>query len=324
MKQWKTCKNCGNTYSLETSICPICGIDLEICSEEDEPNESFDNSSDSDDVVDINDQDILILPSNYDSYNNFLSIERKKKIKKGIIISLLSIIVILLLLGCFTVIRNIAASNKEVKKVIDDINSIGTVEMTDECKAKIDSAFSSFYTLTEKQQAKIDNLDVLTAANDTYNDLVYYNKLIAASNFVHKKATAAMEILSDMKTVWNNTIYEKTDEYNKGNYDFDTAMEAYWDSLSYLSNSLLLFDDFDKDKNSKTISEYLVELKNPPEQYKSAYSEFTALYACYSAMVPLTDSINHTFNAFSSEVNTLSSNYKIQYGKTKAVIPEMD
>ncbi len=252
------------------------------------------------------------------------SIKPKKRISKKKIIVFSSVVLGLVLIAAVSfVLFNFVSNSRQIKAVEESINSIGQIELTTECQGRIDTAVTAYNALSEKQKEKVNNVSTLTSARSSYNSMWYYNELIKASNFVNKKATAALEILGDIKIAWNNVIYKKTDEYNNGNYDFDTALKAYWGSLAYLDNSLLLYDDIDTDDYKKKITDYLTELKNPPENYKNTYEAFTELYASYTSMVPLTKSINHNYNSFSSEVNKLSSDYKTKFGQLKALIPEV-
>lgn len=271
----------------------------------------------------INSSNILSVPVTNENSSNG-SVKRGKIGKKQVFAVIVSFLIVILLFFGFLMIRRCIIINHNIKNVITAINNIGSIEATDECKEKIDKAAIKYNALTEKQQNKVTNFATLLEASNTYNDLIYYNKLIDACNLLNEKATNAIDILNEIKSVWWNTIYKKRDEYNNGNYDFDTALDNYWDSSDYLKKSLLLYDDIYKDDNDKTISDYLSELKEPSEKYKSAYEAFTSLYACYSSMITLTKSINHTYSSFSSEISTLSTNYKSQYGKTKALIPEIN
>ena len=55
--------------------------------------------------------------------------------------------------------------------VIAKINAIGNVEYTDVCKGMIDDASTAYDALTETQKTLITNLDVLTTAKQTYDNL---------------------------------------------------------------------------------------------------------------------------------------------------------
>jgi|GEM_PF-1593173 len=55
-----------------------------------------------------------------------------------------------------------------VANTIDLINKIGTVEYTQECKAKIDAARAAYNELDADQKAKVSNYNILTQAEQTY------------------------------------------------------------------------------------------------------------------------------------------------------------
>lgn len=55
--------------------------------------------------------------------------------------------------------------------VIGYINSIGTVEYTEECKTKIDTARSAYDALTDAQKEAVNNYETLTAAEAAYKEL---------------------------------------------------------------------------------------------------------------------------------------------------------
>ena len=57
---------------------------------------------------------------------------------------------------------------QEIAEAESLISAIGTVEYTDECKAKIDAARTAYDALTAEQKALVDNYDVLTAAEARY------------------------------------------------------------------------------------------------------------------------------------------------------------
>ena len=55
-----------------------------------------------------------------------------------------------------------------VANTVDLINSIGNVEYTQECKAKIDAARGAYDALSDDLKTKVSNYEVLTAAESTY------------------------------------------------------------------------------------------------------------------------------------------------------------
>ncbi len=70
-----------------------------------------------------------------------------------------------------TVTFTVGEPEPAVKNVIDMIDNIGTVEYTDESKAKIDAAADAYNNLTTAQQSGVYNADELTAAQEQYAKL---------------------------------------------------------------------------------------------------------------------------------------------------------
>ena len=62
-------------------------------------------------------------------------------------------------------------NQKAADKVKELITSIGTVTDSTECKAKIDAARTAYDKLTDAQKALVENADVLTKAEETYQTL---------------------------------------------------------------------------------------------------------------------------------------------------------
>ena len=64
-----------------------------------------------------------------------------------------------------------AADRAAANAVIEKINAIGTVEYTDESKAKIDAAQAAYNALTQTQKELVTNAQALAAAANRYNEL---------------------------------------------------------------------------------------------------------------------------------------------------------
>ena len=59
----------------------------------------------------------------------------------------------------------------EIIDTIEKIKAIGEVELTDECKAKIDSAREAYDALTDGEKERVWNYDDLVQAEQTYEAL---------------------------------------------------------------------------------------------------------------------------------------------------------
>lgn len=324
------CKNCGYENPDTAKFCNECGETLvtdTLQSTENNLDDNLDEAVAANDTLHDKDgaetdgRDTQVMLAEIE---DVIPPKKRFKItKKGVLISTVSVIAVVVVIVAGFFIKNIVSENKQINDVISSIDAIGTIEVSHECLDRIKNATNLYNALTEEQMKKVTNSQTLINASNTYNNMRYYQLLINGCNFVNEKANIAIEMFSDIETLWKNTINKTTDEYNNGNYDVNAAIEAYWDSLDYLSGSLTL-NELAKDDLEYTLDTYLTELKNPPAQYKDAYAAFTDLYACFQPMVKLTNSVNHTFASYRSETNELTIAYKAQYGKTKAIIPEID
>ena len=63
------------------------------------------------------------------------------------------------------------ADEEAAKDVIDKIDAIGTVEYTEECKARIEAARAAYEALTDTQKALVDNLSALEAAEAEFEEM---------------------------------------------------------------------------------------------------------------------------------------------------------
>ncbi|MBQ4450352.1 MAG: leucine-rich repeat protein [Prevotella sp.] len=80
--------------------------------------------------------------------------------------------------------EKLAADKAKADPVIAKINAIGKVEYTYACKDKIDEANNAYNALTNDQKALVTNVDVLTTAKQTYDNL-----RAAAEKLIADKAT---------------------------------------------------------------------------------------------------------------------------------------
>ena len=94
------------------------------------------------------------------------------------------------------------------------IAAIGTVEYTDECKGKIDSARDAYDALTDTEKAMVENAAVLTAAEEKYEELRAADETAKVENVIR--------LIGDIGTV------EYSDECKA---KIDAARAAY-DALS--------------------------------------------------------------------------------------------
>ena len=140
-------------------------------------------------------------------------------------------------------LKALAALEQEADKaaaaaVIKMIDAIGKVELTADCKAKIDAARAAYDALTEAQQKLVSNYDVLTAAETKYaadkaavDDVI--SKIDAIGEVKQTKSSAA-------KIDAARAAYDALDDELKAqvtNYETLTAAEQRYQQLLKKNNS---------------------------------------------------------------------------------------
>jgi glutamine phosphoribosylpyrophosphate amidotransferase len=118
--------------------------------------------------------------------------------------------------------------------VKDAIAAIGEVTYTEESKAKIEAARAAWNALTETQQALVDNLETLTAAEDTYAELEAAAEQAAdqaAASAVMAKINAIGEV--EYTDACEASIEEARDAYNS----LTDEQKALVENLETLTNA---------------------------------------------------------------------------------------
>ena len=108
--------------------------------------------------------------------------------------------------------EKLAADKAAADAVIAKIDAIGTVELTDACKAKIDAAREAYNALSDEQKELVSNLKALTDAEDEYKSLA--DKAAAdkvAADAVIDKINAIGNVTKDS----GDAIKDARDAYDK-------------------------------------------------------------------------------------------------------------
>lgn len=108
------------------------------------------------------------------------------------------------------------SDEEKIQKVEDAITAIGTVEYTEACKAKIDSARSEYDALDESLKESVTNYSTLTNAETTYENL----KNAALEQIDREKAQEVENLINNLPSADSITDYS-------ANNDYVTAKEAY-------------------------------------------------------------------------------------------------
>ena len=145
--------------------------------------------------------------------------------------------------------------------VIAKINAIGKVEYTYVCKDKIDEANNAYNALTADQEALVTNLDILTTAKQTYEELK-----AAAEKFAADKAVAD-PVIAKINAIGN---VEYTDACKDKIDDASNAYDALTDDQKALVTNLEVLTTAQQNYNMlKAAADELMAYKTAFENYKS-------------------------------------------------------
>lgn len=111
--------------------------------------------------------------------------------------------------------------------------------------------------------------------------------------------------------VWNNAIWEIeddiTDQYTRPNGHFVEDFNDALDNLFADSEFCLQIDNIIE--NQRTVNSIVGQLKNPPEEYKSAYESLSKCYDAYLTFTNLAISPTGSLNTFSEDFNDADTEF---------------
>ena len=147
--------------------------------------------------------------------------------------------------------------------VMDMIDEIGKVELTDECERKILDAEEAYEMLTAAQQKKVTNYKTLLKARQTYDKQVAERKYAEQAGYVNYLME---EIPADMEKIESSTlsvIREVEEAYNEAAKDKN--VKKYLDSklVSRLKSARKTYDK--NEKAAGKVQELIDDLPAPEE-----------------------------------------------------------
>ena len=145
--------------------------------------------------------------------------------------------------------------------VIAKIKAIGKVEYTDACKGKIDAASTAYDALTDEQKALVTNLDVLTTAQQTYDNLKAAAEKLAADKAVANPVIAKINAIG--KVEYTDACKSKIDDANTAYNALTADQKALVTNLDVLTTAQQTYD------NLKVAAEKLAANKAAFDKYKS-------------------------------------------------------
>ena len=198
--------------------------------------------------------------------------------------------------------EKLAADKAAANKVINKIKAIGTVEYTDACKKKIDAASTAYNALTADQKVLVTNLDVLTTAQQTYDNLKAAAEKLAADK------AAANKVINKIKAI--GTV-EYTEACKK---KIDAASTAYnaltADQKALVTNLDVLTTAKQTYETLKAAAEKLAADKvaaNVVIAKINAIGKVEYTYACKDKI----DEANNAYNDLTADQKALVSNLDV-------------
>ena len=131
--------------------------------------------------------------------------------------------------------EKLAADKAKADAVIAKITAIGKVEYTDACKGKIDAANKAYNVLTADQKALVTNLEVLTKAQQTYDNLKAAAEKLAADKA--KADVVIAKITAIGKVEYTNACKGKIDDASKAYNALTDDQKALVTNLEVLTNA---------------------------------------------------------------------------------------
>ena len=157
----------------------------------------------------------------------------------------------------------VTEDGEPAQSVMDMIDEIGKVELTDECERKILDAEEAYEMLTAAQQKKVTNYKTLLKARQTYDKQVAEREYAEQAGYVNYLME---EISADMEKIESSTlsaIREAEEAYNESAKDKN--VKKYLDSklVSRLKSARKTYDK--NEKAAGKVQELIDDLPAPEE-----------------------------------------------------------
>ena len=196
----------------------------------------------------------------------------------------------------------LVADKAKADPVIAKITAIGKVEYTEACKGKIDAASTAYNALTADQKSLVTNLDVLTKAKQTYDNLKAAADKLAADKAAANAVIAKINAIG--KVEYTYACKDKIDDANNAYNDLTADQKALVSNLDVLTTAKQTYD------NLKTAAEKLAADKAKAEPVIAkinAIGKVEYTDACKNKI----DEANNAYNALTADQKALVSNLDV-------------
>lgn len=176
----------------------------------------------------------------------------------------------------YIMIRKAIDPNADVTNVINLIDSIGEVSLTEISKAKIDAARAAYEDLSEERRALVTNIELLENAEQIYNDLKSVSIVVDLINSLGEPQNTE-EFKNNLESV-KEAYAELSDEQKKSVTNFDKfvkAEEAY-NKLMKEQDNKQAADEVKKLINAIGKVEVSAACKSRIDKAEQAYNKLTS------------------------------------------------
>ena len=202
----------------------------------------------------------------------------------------------------FTNIQAIIDNQAIANVVITKINAIGKVEYTDVCKGMIDEASTAYDALTDEQKALVSNLDVLTTAQQTYDNLKTAAEKLAADKAVADPVIAKINAIG--KVEYTYACKDKIDEANNAYNALTEDQKALVSNLDVLTTAKQIYEELKAAAEKLAADKAVVD---PVIAKINAIGKVEYTYACKDKI----DEANNAYNALTADQKALVTNLDI-------------
>lgn len=145
----------------------------------------------------------------------------------------------------------------------------------------------------------------------------YYNNMRVVTYTMLEGAADAENAGNLIRSVWYNTIYEKSDS-NTDKYTMQngTFVDDFNDALSNLFSDSTFIENISKiEDNQSQVTALMKELRNPPKEYEEAYSVLKTYYDNYLKMTKMAINPTGSLQSFSEDFNAADTDTVNLYEK---------
>lgn len=206
--------------------------------------------------------------------------------------------------------------------------------------ADVDLSALSYEELSELKQAvegEMGNRPEAEIAIGVFTENAYAKALHEISDLMLEGGVLAETQINYIKKVWYNAVYKELDQetnthtinstyYEEGKYyypdeafrDFNAALSSLFSSADFILTNLEI------DINKAAVSNRYKELITPPSTMQRQYDAMDTLFTTYTRLINLALDPKGSLQTFSSDTNSLITEFLEQREKLTLLLPDVE